>query len=71
MLAMAPYGKIALVALGILLRWVVAKLDFFQKGSGVGVTGGTGNVTVITDKLFRNYRFRLPSRSTVPANLRR
>lgn len=52
MLLLAQYGKFALVAMGILLRWMIAKLDSFQKGSGVWVTGRTGNVTVITDKLF-------------------
>jgi len=52
MLALAQYGKVAFVALGILLRWVVTKLDSYQKGSGVWVTGRTGNATVVTDKFF-------------------
>jgi hypothetical protein len=52
MLTLAQYGKVAFVVLGMFLRWMVAKLDSYQKGSGVWVTGRTGNVTVVTDKLF-------------------
>lgn len=50
MVALAQSAKVALVAVLMLVRWIVAKLD--QAGSGVWVTGRTGNVTVITDKLF-------------------
>jgi hypothetical protein len=51
MLAPAQYGKVAFVVLGMLLRRMLAKLESYQKGSGVWVTGRTGNVTVVTDKL--------------------
>lgn len=48
----ALYRKFAFVALVILARWIVVKWDSLQNRSGVWVTGRTGNVTVVTDKLF-------------------
>lgn len=48
----ALYRKFAFVALAMLARWVVVKWDSLQNRSGVWVTGRTGNVTVVTDKLF-------------------
>jgi hypothetical protein len=52
MLALAQYGRFAFVALVMLVRWVVTKVDSMQNRSGVWVTGRTGNVTVLTDKIF-------------------
>jgi hypothetical protein len=52
MIAMAQLGRFAFVLLPILLRWMVQKLDHVLNGNGVWVTGRTGNVTVVTDKLF-------------------
>ena len=51
MLAIAQFGRFAFVLLPMLMRWMLAKLDGVLNGSGVWVTGRTGNVTIITDKL--------------------
>ena len=51
MLALAQYGRLAFVALAILMRWIVAKWNSGGSGNGVWVTSRTGNVTVVTDKL--------------------
>ena len=51
MIALSQYGKFAFIALAMFVRWMIAKLDHFENGSGVWVTGRTGNVTVVTDKL--------------------
>jgi hypothetical protein len=52
MLALVQFGRLAFVALAILARAILAKWDAVQNGRGVWVTGRTGNVTVVTDKLF-------------------
>jgi hypothetical protein len=52
MLALAQYGRFAFAALAVLLRWVVAKWDSGRSENGIWVTSRTGNVTVVTDKLF-------------------
>jgi len=52
MLALTQYGRFAFVALAMLVRMVVAKWNSGHSGNGVWVTSRTGNVTVVTDKLF-------------------
>jgi len=52
MLALAQYGRFAFVALAMLLRWLVAKWNSGSRGNGIWVTSRTGNVTVVTDKVF-------------------
>jgi hypothetical protein len=52
MLALLQFGNFALVALAMLARSLAAKCHFSQSGSGAWVTSRTGNVTVVTDKLF-------------------
>jgi hypothetical protein len=52
MIALAQYGRFGFIALAMFVRWLVAKLDHFENGSGVWVTGRTGNVTVVTDRLY-------------------
>lgn len=52
MLALVQFGNLAFVAMTMLVRSLAAKLHFRQNGSGIWVTSRTGNVTVVTDKLF-------------------
>ena len=50
MVNLVQFGRLGFVALAMLVRWIVARLGV--NGKGVWVTGRTGNVTVVTDKLF-------------------
>ena len=52
MIMLAQYGRFAVIVVAMWVRWIVAKLDHFENGSGVWVTSRTANVTVITDKIF-------------------
>ena len=49
MIALVKLAKLAFIALAVLLRWMVGKLD--QHGNRTWVTGRTGNVTVVTDRI--------------------
>lgn len=50
MIALIQFGRLASVALAVLMRWTVGKWS--QWGNRAWVTGRTGNVTVITDRIF-------------------
>lgn len=50
MVTLVQSGRLAFVALTMLVRWIVTKVD--HTGKGAWVTGRTGNATVVTDKLF-------------------
>ena len=50
MIALIQFGRLAFVALAVLVRWTVGKWN--QWGNQAWVTGRTGNVTVITDRIF-------------------
>ena len=50
MVVLVQFGRLAFVAVAMLVRWIVSKLE--QTGKGAWVTGRTGNVTVVTDRLF-------------------
>ncbi|HTT34113.1 MAG TPA: hypothetical protein VMH48_10970 [Methylomirabilota bacterium] len=52
MLALTQYGRFAIVALAMLVRWTAAKWNSGHRDSGAWVTSRTGNVTVVTDKIF-------------------
>ena len=52
MLALVQFGNFAMFAVVMLVRSIVAKWNSSPDGSGVWVTSRTGNVTVVTDKLF-------------------
>jgi len=52
MLALMQFGNFAFVALAMLVRSIVTKCNPANHGNGVWVTSRTGNVTVVTDKLF-------------------
>jgi len=50
MIMLAQYGKLAFVALTMLWRWTLMNVNKY--GNRPWVTSRTGNVTVITDKIF-------------------
>ena len=49
MIAFIQFARLAFIALAVLMRWTVGQLN--QCGNRAWVTGRTGNVTVITDRI--------------------
>jgi len=49
-IALIPFGRLAFVALAVSMRWMAAKLN--GHANRAWVTGRTGNVTVITERIF-------------------